>query len=130
MTSACPPRASASSRFLPAVGRRLAVSSALLVVVCGVAAALLVAGAFSASAQEPPSRGRGEPLTVPGLVPRAAGPLPSPLADWTAAYELGPRDRVSVAVFGQAPLSGRRIRVGLDFVLRQDDTVHVGTRWF
>ena len=24
----------------------------------------------------------------------------------------------------------RRIRVGLDFVLDQDDTVHVGTRWF
>ena len=24
----------------------------------------------------------------------------------------------------------RRIRVGLDFVLHQDDTVHVGTRWF
>ena len=69
---------------------------------------LALARAFPALAQERPSEPPGEPLAVPGLVSREVAP-PRPADDWTAAYELGPRDRVSVAVFGQAPLSGQYV---------------------
>lgn len=99
---------SRGSRFAPClrVGCHAALStssSAPCVVVF-----LLLAGALPAPAQEPPSAASGEPLTVSGLVPGVVAP-PGSRGDWTAAYGLGPRDRVSVAVFGQDPLSGQYV---------------------
>ena len=81
---------------------------ALAVTPPSLAVVLLLLAALPAPAQEPPSGAPGEPLAVSGLVPRAVAPA-RPAGDWATAYELGPRDRVSVAVFGQAPLSGQYV---------------------
>ena len=105
MTAVCPRRSSSS--WLPtAVGRRRPALS--LPQGPYVAIVLMLIAALPASAQEPSPGAPGEPLTPPRLVPRVVSPA-SPAGDWSAAYELGPRDRVSVAVFGQAPLSGQYV---------------------